>query len=351
MNIRSWRGVVPLSKDASKPFPWARIALVTALVAAIAYFAVPYFMYTQADGLIQGNLVPVSPMYRVRIDQLLVGCSDRVKAGQPLAVVSNFLVKAQYDREYAQSVSQIQLSQIALDEGIAQAQTNASMLREKYVASSQDAQRLHQTYLAYDSAYHGGAISQVDWQSKRNEWLSAAALARSDEEAWNLAKQQVQRIGNDQHQKLAKDEALANQARDLADRVGHETLVAPVSGYIVNCVDRPSNVVDPSKPIYTIFQPQRAYVLAYFSPSAVGRISIQQPVDITVQGIKTPIKGRVYSIYPDVAKLPTELTRYFWQHQQWSKYRPVRISLESVPRDVREKLYYGAQVSVSFRNE
>ena len=110
-------------------------------------------------------------------------------------------------------------------------------------------------------------------------------------------------------------------------------------------------MIDPGKPLFSIFQPQRAYVLAFFSPGAVGRISLDQNDQLNVQGIKEPIHGRVAAIYPDLAKLPAELTRFFWQHEQWNKYRPVRISLENVSPALRAKFYYGAQVQISVRNE
>lgn len=312
---------------------------------------VPNLFYTRADGLIQGNLVPVAPIFRVRVDQLLVNCSDHVQAGQKLAVVSNFLVKAQYDRLYQQDVAQAALSQVGLDQGVAQAETNAAMLREKYTASAQDAQRLRETFASYDQAYHSGAISAVDWRSKRNEWLASEAIARSEYQAWNLAEQEVHRIGLDTTEKISKDEQLADQASRVAGDVGHEALVAPVSGYIVDCIDRPLNVVDPGKPLFSIFQPERAYVLAFFSPNAVSKLALNQDARLDVQGVKQPVHGRISAIYPDLAKLPAQLTRFFWQHEQWSKYRPVRISLESVPPDVRAKFYYGAQVQISVRNE
>ena len=185
-------------------------------------------MYTRADGLVQGDVVPVAPLFRVRVDRLLVSCSDRVEAGQKLAIVSNFLVKAGYDRAYQQSLAQMQLSQVGLDEGVAQAQTNASMLQEKYIASAQDTQRLRQTFNSYDQAYHSGAVSAVDWQSRRDEWLASEAIAQSNYQAWRLAQQEVERIGVDQTEKISKDKQLADQAYRLAGDVGHEALTTPV---------------------------------------------------------------------------------------------------------------------------
>jgi multidrug resistance efflux pump len=351
MNIGSWRKSVPVSETPRRPFPWARIVLVLALIGVAAYFVVPYYQYISADGLVQGDIVPVSPVYRVRVDKLLVSCADKVHQGEPVAIVSNFLIQADYEHQYQQSVAQLQLSRVALDEGVAQAQTNAAMLKEKYEASKQDAQRLYATFQTYDQGYQQGAIAKVDWEGKRNEWLSAVATNRSDFQAWKLAQQQVHRIGVDNREKISKDQEMADQEQALASRLGNDELVAPVSGYIVNCVERPSNVLEPSQALFNIFQPERAYIVAYFNPTRVAKIYPNEQVQVTVPGMKQPFTARVQDIYPNLAKLPPELTRYFWQHQQWSQYRPVRIALDRVPSSVREHLYYGAQVRVQVKND
>ncbi len=351
MNLRSWRGSTPLSPSPRRNFPWGRIILILVVLGIAAYVVVPNYLYTTADGLVQGNLVPVTPLYRVRLDKLLVNCSDHVSVGQKLAVVSNFLVQADYDRQYQQSVAQMQLSQIALDQGVAAAQTNAQVLEEKYNASVHDAERLKAALAAYDEGYQGGGISRVDWEAKQSEYKSALALEASNFQAWQYAKQQVRRIGVDQNAKISKDQQLSEQAQTMSQRLGSETIVAPVSGYIVNCVDRPENVIEPSSAIFTIFQPERAYVLAYFAPTAMAKIHLNQVADVTIPGVKAPLAGRVAAVYPDLAKLPSQLTRYFWQHQQWTQYRPVRIVFDKIPAEDRAQLFYDAQVRVKMRND
>ncbi len=72
MRLRSWRGTTPLSESPKRPFPWARTLLILAVVGLIAYIFLPNYFYLRADALVQGNLVPVTPIYRVRVDNLLV---------------------------------------------------------------------------------------------------------------------------------------------------------------------------------------------------------------------------------------------------------------------------------------
>lgn len=347
MRLRSWRGPTPLSPSPKRSFPWARILIILAVLVIAAYLIIPNFYYLRADALVKGDLVPVSPIYRVRINRLLVNCTDHVAAGQSVAMVSNFLVQSDYQRQYLQSLEQVQLSKIGLDEHVAAAQTNATSLREKYLSLQLEAKRLGDQYQSYEAAYRQGAVPLVDLQQHRTEWQSAVAAAESARYNWQRAQQDVARLTTDENARIGASEELSSEAQGLAQRVGGEPLLAPVSGYITNCIERPENVIQPSTALFDIFQPDKAYVLAYFSPGAIDRIQIGESVKVNIAGITHPVDGHVYSVYPDLVALPSQLTRFFWQHVQWAQYRPVRIHLDSLSAFDRNRLYYDAQARVS----
>ncbi len=349
MRIRSWRGTTAVATSTRRSFPWARLLLFAAVLGVAAYLLVPSYFYLSADALVQGNLVPITPLYRARIDRLLVQCDDRVHAGQKLALISNFLVQAEYDQQYQQSVAQLNLSQIALDEGINAAQTDAEAAKAKYLAAQTTAQRLGTTFAGYDRAYQSGAIGRVEWESKREDWHAAQATAENERQTWIHALQHVERVSSDNRTKIASDRQESSRVASLATRTSGEAMLAPVSGYIVNCIDRPQNVVEPGTSIFDIFEPDRAYVLAFFDPSSIGKIHVGQSVEVNVEGLPHTITGRVSAVYPSLTKLPEQLTRFFWQHVQWSQYRPVKIALDRVPRDLRDQLYYDAQTRVRMR--
>jgi HlyD family secretion protein len=349
VRLRSWRGTTAVAASVRRNFPWARILLIAAVLGIAAYLLVPAYFYVSADALVQGDLVHVTPLYRARIDRLFVQCDDRVRAGQKLAVISNFLVQADYQKQYAESVAQLNLSKIALDSGVAEARTSEAAAREKYSAAKVAAQRLEMTYDSYTRAYKAGAIPRVDWETKKGDWQAAVATSAAYREELNRASQQVDRVAVDQRAKIASDVEASARAQALQQRVGGETMLAPVSGYIVQCKERPENVVEPGVPMFDIFEPNRAYVLAFFDPKSLDKVRIGAPVDITVNGLGQKVSGRVSGIYPDLAKLPDQLTRFFWQHEQWSEYRPVRIALDGVSDRVRSQLYYDAQTRVRIR--
>ncbi len=347
MRIRSWRGSTAVaSSTPRRRIPWARIILIVAFFALLAYLLVPAYYFASADALVEGDLVPVTPIFRARIDRLMVQCDDRVHAGQKVAVVSNYLVQAEYEQQYQQSISELGLSQIALDQGGAAATTEESADLAKYQAADIEARRLHDVFTNYDAAYRAGGIPRVEWESKRQDWLAAVSTSEGLRQVWQHASEHVQRVNSDNQTRVASDARNSERQASLAKRVSAEALTAPVSGFVMNCKLRPDNVVDAGAPIFDIFSPQRAYVIAYYNPGDLEHVHIGQHADVYVAGSKRPIDGRVVSVYPDLAKLPTQLTRFFWQHVQWSEYRPVRIALDHVAPAVRAQLYYDAQTRV-----
>lgn len=347
VRLQSWRGSQPLSVKPKRSFPWARLILLLIVAAGAAYLFVPNLYYLRSDALVKGDLVPVAPLYRVRIDRLYAVCADHVTAGQTLATVSNFMDQANYQRQYLQSVEQVELSKIGLDERVAAAQTNAASLREAYRSAELNARRLGEQFRAYDEAFAQDAVPRVEWQQRRSEWLTAAALANSERLAWRRAEQAIPRLKKDESQRVRSSQDLADASAQLASRTGAEPLTAPVTGYVVDCIQRPQNVIQPGAPMFEIFQPDRAYALAYFSPDAIEHIEIGQKVDVNISGIPKRVTGHVVSVYPELVALPSQLTRFFWQHVQWGQYRPVRIALDGMNAQDREKLYYDAQARVT----
>jgi multidrug resistance efflux pump len=120
-----------------------------------------------------------------------------------------------------------------------------------------------------------------------------------------------------------------------------------VTGDIVDCIDRPQNVIEPGTPILSLFQPNRAYVVAYFDPNAVAKVRVGQTAEVKITGVPHSVQGRVAWIYPNLTALPPDLTLFFWQHVQFSQYRPVKILLDRLPALDRQQLYYGAKARVS----
>jgi membrane fusion protein (multidrug efflux system) len=347
MRLQTWRGTTVVNPKPRRSFPFFRLLIAALIIGIAAYILIPTMSTVRADALVRGDLIPVTPVYRVRVDRLLVSCTDRVKAGEPVAVVSNFLIQADYQRQYLQGVEQAQVADVALEQNVATARANAESLREKYEVAVADVAREQQALGSYDQAYKLGALPQVDWQEKHAEMVGLQAEERSALAAWKRAQLFVDQVSATQTSRLSSYQELQNQAQSVAQRVGQETLNAPVTGDIVECVERPQNVIEPGTALFNIFQPDRAYLVAYFAPNAIGKVRVGQRASVDITGLQHPVTGRVAWIYPDMDALPPELTRFFWQHVQFSQYRPVKIVFDPLPEKDRQQIYYGAQARVT----
>lgn len=368
MRLQTFRGPTVVTPTPRKTFPWVRVAIVLVILGVAAYLYVPNVYSVRADAEVRGYLVPVTPEFRARLDTLLVGCSRSVRAGEPVAIVSNFLLQADYKRQYLQSQAdfqrqylqseeQSQLAKSALEQNVATSRANAAAQHEKYTAAALDTLRLQGEYAAYDQAYSAGAVARVTRDAKRVELRASQAVAGSALEAWNASKLMTRQISAAQESRVAASESLVrqsqtsqdilNQSRDVERRLGKESLKAPVSGDIVDCVERPQNVIEAGTPVLNIFPHDKAYVVAYFNPDAVAKVHIGAKADVSITGLSHNVAGRVAWIYPNLDALPPQLTRFFWQHVQFSEYRPVKIVLVGLGAREREQLYYNAQARVS----
>jgi multidrug resistance efflux pump len=403
VRLQSWRGTTVVNAKPRRSFPWVRVVILAVVLGIAAYLVVPNIGWVRADAQVAGDIIPVTPVYRARITKMFVNCTGSVRVGQPIAAISNFLIQADYQRQYLEGVEQSKVAAIALEQNVATARENAESLhakyeaavqntqglrekyeatpetaedlREKYKAAANDERRLEQSFHSYDSGYRDGAVPAVDWQGKSSEietaraeersalydwkaaqimeqsalysWHRGQGTEQSTLEAWKRAEQFVNQIIAAQNSKVGSYKSLVVQAQSVANRVGQETLRAPVSGDIVNCIDRPQNVIEPGTPILSIFQPNRAYIVAYFNPNAVAKVHIGQSADVQISGVAHSVRGRVAWIYPNLDALPDDLQLFFWQHVQFSQYRPVKIALDQLPLRDRQQLYYGAKARVS----
>ena len=328
-------------------FPWARVILITAIAAIVAYFVVPRYLTLAAYGVVDGDLIPVAPLFSARLSSRLVQCEERVRRGQPLAVITNFIMEGQYAQDYQKAVEGLQTERIAAAEGLSQALTDEAAASEKYSAAAYQARKLEIVKDAYERTYRQGAIDRVAYETARADWQAAVAQANSYGSMLVASQEHVQRVRDEDAERVAGYEQETTLVSNLKDQVHAQTLSAPVSGRVVECTAQPAQVIEAGTPIYKIFAPSRAFVLAFFDPKTAQRVRLGALASVRLSGDDTPMEGRVVAIYSSLSKLPDQLTRYFWQKEQWSEYRPVKIKLTNVSPQILQELTYNAQVAVT----
>jgi len=348
MYLRSFRPLaLPGPPPKRRRFPWSRLIIVMLLGVVAAWLFIPRYLNLNAVGLVEGDLVPIAPLFSAKLQTKLASCEDTVTAGQPLAVVTNFLLEGQYAQDYQKAQDQLSTERIAQIQGLEEARIDEASAAEKYNSAIYDAQKLEITKNAYEKTYQQGAIDRVAYETAVADWQAAVATANSLREVMNEARARVDRVQEDTGALVQGSQQQMALFTSLKDQVHAQTLRAPVNGTIVECDNaKPDNIVEAGAPIYRIFDPGRAYVLAYFDPATAPKVHIGQHAVVSITGFPKDVQGKVVSVYPSLAALPDQLTRYFWQKPQWSEYRPVKIKLFNVTPQMREQLTYDSQVHV-----
>jgi multidrug resistance efflux pump len=133
------------------------------------------------------------------------------------------------------------------------------------------------------------------------------------------------------------------------------TIVSPVDGYLNDRAPRAGEFVAAGRPVLAVVDMHSFRVDGYFEETKLGGIDIGQPVDITVMGEPTPLRGHVQSIVAGIEDrdrtqgsnlLPNVNPAFSWV--RLAQRIPVRVALDEVPADFR--MIAGRTATVSVRN-
>jgi len=339
----------PGTVAASKKRRWARIALAPLLGGTFMYAVAVPPANLRVEGLLQGDLIPVAPLYRAQITQQLTSCYSKVKAGEPLVIVSNFILDEQYASDYQTRMTSLHLEEINQNEGAAAADMEIRMARQNYQAAAASAEKTKALAQAYDELHEAGAIGRMARDAARSDSLRATAETAALRDAWKKSQLNLVQARKSSVEKIASLHQQLGLTEEARKRVSSQPLLSPAPGQVLDCAAHPNAVVEAGTPIYRIFDIDRAYVMVFTDPAEISRLSVGMPAYISIPGISENLPGHIAALTPEAAKLPESLTRYFWQHNQWSQYRPVKIALDDLEKldpALREKLIFDARVQV-----
>jgi multidrug resistance efflux pump len=148
----------------------------------------------------------------------------------------------------------------------------------------------------------------------------------------------------------------ANVAIDTARlNLQRATIMSPVDGYLNDRAPRAGEFVTAGRPVLAVVDMHSFRVDGYFEETKLGGIDIGQPVDITVMGEATPLRGHVQSIVAGIEDrdrtqgsnlLPNVNPAFSWV--RLAQRIPVRVALDEVPADFR--MIAGRTATVSVRD-
>jgi multidrug resistance efflux pump len=318
----------------------SRRNLVLAVIAFIALIAIAVNrMWIRADGIVAGELTAVSPIVQARIQQVFVTCLDHVTRGQQIAEFVN---------EATVQVATQQLKQLELL--LLQARSQSEISAKEADA----AQKLYEAQVALQGELV--AVFEAQDELKKKQFVASLVWEKSKADvargqADSMAAEFVYETKVADHRKAELDvevlEKRIEAFKTSPELTGHFFLAAPKDGIVTECAAHPGEVIPAKTPIFQIFNPNDSYAIAFFDPSDSATLTIGQQYSLSISGIGEPVSGRIAGFYPELAALPSSLTRYFWQQEKWSQYAPVRIDFNGLSAEQRDRLRAWAQLSVS----
>ncbi|WP_231960155.1 efflux RND transporter periplasmic adaptor subunit [Aquitalea magnusonii] len=274
-----------MKKLAGKAGPVALTLIV--VVAAVMVGRHLWDYYTNApwtrDGHIRADVVQISPDVSGLITEVKVTDNQLVKRGQVLFVID----------------------------------------RARYTLALKQAEAA----LAMQSA----GLAQAKREAARNRGL-ADLVARENIE------QSEARVQQDE-----ANVAAAASAVDVAKLNLQRTVVSsPVDGYLNDRMPRVGDYVSTGKPVLSLVDARSFHVDGYFEETKLGRVQVNQPVEIQIMGEARKLRGHVQSIAAGIEDrdrsngatlLPNVNPTFNWV--RLAQRIPVRVTLDEVPADFR----------------
>ena len=293
--------------------------------------------WIKGNGIVAGELTAVAPIVQARLQRVFVHCLERVARGQRLA---------EFDNEVMVEAAAQQLQQLQLELTQARAQIDIADRQAEAARKMVDAQvaLFNQSvgvFKAEDELLKHQFVAALVWEKAK------ADVARADAE--KLASEFVYETKRADQKKAQLDvEVLQKRIDSFTDSpelTGHFYLTAPKDGIVTECVARPGEVIAAKAPIFQLFNPDDAFAVVFFEPSDLSKIVSGQSFAVNVGGIDGAVTARVSGFFPELAALPSSLTRYFWQQEKWSQYAPVRLDFVGLNEAQKRNLLAWAQLS------
>ena len=275
------------------------LTLIVVVVAALVLWKlVAYYMFAPwtRDGHVRADVIQVAPDISGLITSVEVVDNQQVKQGQVLFVID----QARYTLALRQAQATAQQRRATLDQ-----------------ARREDARNRKLGNLV---------AAEVAEESRSRVEAGEAALADAN---------------------VAIDTAKLNLQR--------ATIVSPVDGYLNDRAPRVGEFVAAGRAVVSVVDMHSFRVDGYFEETKLRGIDIGQPVDITVMGEPTALRGHVQSIVAGIEDrdrtqgsnlLPNVNPAFSWV--RLAQRIPVRVALDEVPADFR--MIAGRTATVSVRD-
>ncbi|WP_448140329.1 HlyD family secretion protein [Sphingopyxis fribergensis] len=285
---------------------------------------------TTLDAYVAADFTLVAPKIAGLVDNVFVEDNQGVTAGQALATIDDrdfraALAAAEADVEAAKA-------EIAnLDAEIARQPSLIAQAAAAVRANAATTTFARANASRYRNLSNDGAGTIQEQQQSVAQLSQSLANGQRDTAALDTARGQLPVL------QAARTKAVAGLRRAEAQRdqarlnLSYTVIRAPIAGVVGRRSIRPGAYVDIGSVLLAIVPTSRAYIVANFQESQIGRMRLRQPATITVDSFPSlELRGHVESLAPatDVTFAPIQPDNATGNFTKIVQRIPVKILLE-----------------------
>lgn len=256
--------------------------------------------HKQYQGYVEGEFVYVSSPLPGTLKTLWIKRGDLIKAGDPLFELDNAPEKATRD-EAERRVAQARSGYADVRKGkrpseIKSMEAQLEQAKASFLLSEKEFERQEKL-----SRIPGASVEQdLDKaRSVREQERQRVAQLESDLKTASLGARADQ-IAASEANMQALDAVLAKAGWDLAQK----TLRTTQAALVFNTMYREGEWVAQGRPVVALLPPQNIKVRAFIPETVVGTVHPGDAVSVTVDGIASPLAGKVSFISPQAEYTP-----------------------------------------------
>ena len=291
----------------------------------------------QVQGYVEGEFVYVSPPLAGTLDSLQVQRGGQVKTGDLLFVLDHTSEKAAKD-EAERRLTQARANLEDMKKGKRPSEIEAieAQLGQARAALA----RSENDFMRKQELVESGLATAQDFdgaRSARDQDRQRVAQLEADLITARLGARRDQ-IAAAQANVLALEAALTKAEWDLAQK----SQAAPQAGLVFDTLYREGEWVTAGRPVVTLLPPQNIKVRAFVPETQVGKIHSGDAVQVTVDGVRERIIGKVSFISPRAEYTPPVI------YSQESRSKLVFMIEVAFDDETGMKLHPGQPVDVRF---
>ncbi|MGE4635433.1 MAG: HlyD family secretion protein [Arenicellales bacterium] len=237
---------------------------------------------------------PIVPTVKGRVLEVLVTPNQPLRQGDPLFVIEPVT--------YAAEVSRLQAALEDALSGQEQQDTSVEIAASKTLQAKAQLDRAEREYRRYQQAYEKGAVSQQDFENRRQQYRTTQSAHQGAIGEEKRAIQASQATFQGQSPRVAEIQAQLTAAEFNLE----ETIVrAPTDGYVTQLALRPGMMAVPLplRPVMVFVHDEERYFFGAFRQNSVQRLKAGYEAEFLFQGIPGRVfKGEVVEVLPAIGE-------------------------------------------------